>query len=89
MKEKLIHYDNITTGGKALHDYLVKIWDNEEFILGILSMRPEEDDRWKLLQYIKKHPEINDEDITLYAVRECRGLPHPDDEESYYGQRDF
>lgn len=89
MKKKLIHYDNLTTCGKALYDYLVKIWDNEEFILGILSMRPEEDDRRKLLQYIKKHPEMNDEDITLYALRECRGLSHPEDEEDYYGQRDF
>jgi len=71
----MIDVDNLMTAGKELYKTLKGIWDNEDFILGVLSYLPEEEDRFNLIEIIKEHPDMNDEDITLYALRKNLGLP--------------
>lgn len=74
MTRRLIQYDNLTPAGKEIYDMLVKVWNNEHFIVGVLSYIDEEADRIELIEYLKENPELNDEEITVYALRKSLGL---------------
>lgn len=77
MTEPLIIYENLTPAGKELHDILAKVWDHEDFIIAILSYISEDNDRIKFIDYLRKHPELNDEDITVYALKKDLGMDNP------------
>ena len=74
MTRRLIQYDNLTPAGKEIYDMLVKVWNNEHFIVVVLSYIDEEADRIELIEYLKENPELNDEEITVYALRKSLGL---------------
>ena len=77
MTKKLIQYENLTPAGKEIYNMLVKVWDNDDFIIGVLSYINEELDRIDFIEFLKKHPELNDEDITVYALGRSLGIDNP------------
>ncbi len=77
MTKKLIQYENLTPAGKEIYNMLVKVWDNDDFIIGVLSYINEEPDRIDFIEFLKKHPELNDEDITVYALGRSLGIDNP------------
>ena len=77
MTKKLIQYENLTPAGKEIYNMLVKVWDNDDFTIGVLSYINEEPDRIDFIEFLKKHPELNDEDITVYALGRSLGIDNP------------
>lgn len=83
MTRALVIYENLTPAGRVLYDILVKVWNNEHFIGAILSYISEEEDRIKFIEFLRKHPELNDEDITVYALKKDLGMDNPIDNEHF------
>lgn len=53
---------------KTLVAKLKSIYNNKDFVVGILSCIPSMDDRIKMLRYIEKGEDVSDENIILYAT---------------------
>lgn len=77
MTKKLINYNNLTPAGKTIYDMLLNVWDNDDFIVGVLSYINEEADRIDFIEFLKEHPDLNDEDITVYALGKSLGIENP------------
>lgn len=56
-----------TETGRKLYDLLVKIWDNDDFILGILATVKGDENRQKMINLIEKDGIVDDETLVLAA----------------------
>lgn len=61
----MIHLSYITT---QLINELQKLFDDEEFITGILVYADNEDDRETILEFIKKGEDVTVETVTVLAL---------------------
>lgn len=54
-------------GGK-LYEQLQKLWDHEDFILGVLSFADNDADRQVVLDYIQNGEDVTTDPISLLAL---------------------
>lgn len=62
MKSKL------STVGVKLYEQLQKLWDHEDFILGVLSFADNDADRQVVLDYIQNGKDVTTDSISLLAL---------------------
>lgn len=56
-----------TDTGRKLYDLLTEIWNNDDFILGILATVKGDENRQKMINLIEKDGIIDDETLVLAA----------------------
>lgn len=54
--------------GVKLYEQLQKLWDHEDFILGVLSFSDNDEDRQVVLDYIQKGKDVTTDSINLLSL---------------------
>lgn len=60
--------NDISLTTKRLFEKLRVIYDDREFIIGILALLKEDSDKDLMLKYINENDEVSDEMVSIYAL---------------------
>lgn len=63
-----IKMENLTETEKQLVELLSEIWNNNEFIIGVLNSLENDDERKEVIEFIESNEDVTTEQIDLLSL---------------------
>lgn len=63
-----VKVDKLTETEKKLYEMLLKIWDDTDFLVGVLNSLKDDEEREEVIEFIESNDDVTSEQITLLSL---------------------